>query len=213
MYQEANRQDFSLLLFLVGGIVWLFRRISLFEILKWFFLREKPAPAWLLDIYLILIWSGTAAIIAIFDTNIPNSSKWLFLLIIAQIVQTNIYHELLRPVYLARKGQQLHITYSRLRNLVIGFGNFVYVTCLFGLVYWKSRESFGDPNPFEVPADGIYFAFTTAWTVGSADIAPLTLDMHIKGIIISQIIVSLFLVSIILATGASAIRITEERLG
>lgn len=210
MYCETGKR-FSLLMFILIGIVWVLRRLSVFELSKRVLWRNSETPAWYLDAYLMLLWSGTAIVILLFDNDLPSKlTRIIFLLIITQVVQTSFYHELWRPIRLTKAQQTINITYSRLRNLIIGFGNFVYVTCLYGLVYWKSGNAFGNSFPFYAPGDAIYFSFTVAWTVGSVDIAPGNVDAFVKGTIISQVVVTLFLVSIILATSAGTIITTRE---
>lgn len=211
MYCEKDSIRWSPILFILVGSIWILRRISLFENLKRIIYGADPMPARFLDIYLLILWTGTAVSIVFFDSYMPPMIKWLYFLIIVQIVQTSIYHEIWRPISRKMRNDTTEITYSRFRNLVIGVGNFIFVTCLYGLVYWKSScTGFESSHPFTVPADAIYFSFTVAWSAGSVNIDPQKIDMFVKGTIISQIIVSLLLISLIISISISAMKATEE---
>lgn len=214
MYWESDPKRFSLILVILIGVVWVLRRLSFYERIKSWIFRESPTPAWFLDGYLISLW-GLIAVIAYYfdsDNQLPTYIKWLYFFCIFQIVQTNIYHELWRPELLHMQNVPLEVSWSRLRNLIIAICNFVFVTCLFGLIYWKSNSLFGqDPLPFNGIADAIYFSFTIAATCGSESIPSAKLDNSVQGTIITQIVVGLFLITIVLSTCVAAIRTTKDQ--
>ncbi len=201
--------------------------VNLFELLKpaitrlWRLIIWKPltegdkgtTPAAALDVYLLILWSATIAVGIFYDWNntLPGVIRWLYLYAIIQVVQTNVYHELWRPELLRRRGAPQAVTYSRLRNLTIGFCNFIFVTSLFGLAYWKSTEDFGQGFPFATPGDAIYFSFTVAWTVGSESIPSSSSSWFVEMAVIMQVIVTLFLVSILLAAATGSLQSTSEK--
>jgi hypothetical protein len=211
MYWETDPQRFSPLLVLVVGLIWILRRLSLFEGVKRIVLKGKPMPAWYLDSYLLTVWFSVTISGLCFDTFLPDWFLWVIFFIILQIVQTSVYHEIWRPANLSGKGQLTNVTYSRFRNLIISICNYVFVALLYGLVYWKcGKSSFGDPSPFEEPIDADFFSLTIAWSCGSLSIPPSSLDRFITCVLISQIVVSLLLAGVILATATGALKTTEE---
>jgi len=216
-YRTTDRHRFSPILFLLVNTTFVLRRLSLLEIIKRPCFRGHT-PAWFLDVYLLLVWTSTAVFVCLYDTKneLPFWIVWIYAFLVLQILQTNFYHELWRPVLLLENKRSVAIAYSKLRNLCIGFGNFSYTTCLFGLIYWKCKESFvcecGEQNfPFKTPWDAIYFSFTIAWSAGSESIPSVAVDDFVKGVVVAQIVATLFLLSIIIAISTSAIRTTQEK--
>ena len=60
---------------------------------------------------------------------------------------------------------------NRLRNLVIAFANFCFVTWLFGLFYGWTRD-LGFEETIVTVWGAIYFSFVTGSTLGYGDIYP-----------------------------------------
>ena len=228
MYFEADPYRWSLLLFLCGGALWILRRLSVFETLKRIVLVGKAMPAAFLDAYLLFNWVLAAVTFCFFEACIP---AWSFaglpqlcvffcFWIVVQVLQTSIYHELWRPAQLLARGISPDVSYSRLRNLLIGVCNYLYVTCLFGMIYWKLGEKFMQTiieddkvtrKAFDSLFDAVYFSFTVAWSCGSLGIAPRDLGPWGRLAVIAQIVCTLVLFSILISLSISAVRSTGEK--
>jgi hypothetical protein len=210
IYHESDSSRYSILLLLIAFSSWLMRRVSVFENLRRLLFRGKVLPAWFLDIFLVLLWA-VWLLVAFLP---PLLSQWwmsfVILYLVVQILQTSIYHELIRPNRLAMAGDSTDISHSRLRNLVICLCNYCFVTYLYGLLYWANRTSF-DAEPIDSVLDAVYFASTIAWSAGSVNITPGGLSGSVKGMLIAQIVSSLILVGIIIAVAANTVRSIGEK--
>lgn len=211
IYEERDGHKWSLILYSVAGVVFILRKVSLFENLKnRLFAKGELVPAVFLEIYLAGYWALTVGVLIF----LPSYSKALSLAVIAlsvlQTVQANVYHEFLRPAYRRAKGWSDKVAHSRLRSFAIGLLNYCFVTVLFGFAYWILAPNFGQP-PIGDIEDCIYFSFTYAWSAGSRSVAPQDIGASIQLVIIAQIVTTLFLVAALLSTAVASLRPVEER--
>ncbi len=228
MYIESDSDRWSLLLFLGVGMLWVLRRLCLFENLKRIVLRNRPMPAVFLDVYLIAIWCCTAVTFCFFEPcvphwqlgGLPELGVWLCFWVVVQVVQTSVYHELWRPARLIASGVSPDVSYSRLRNLLIGVCNYLFVVCLFGMIYWRLSDMFMSTivvdgvvqrQAFDSLFDAVYFSFTVAWSCGSLGISPRDVGSWGQAAIIAQIISTLVLFSVLVSLAVAAIRSTGEK--
>lgn len=210
IYDEDDQTRWSPLLYAIAFMIKGLRFLSLFEWIK-HFVFTKITPAWFLETYLLVFWLFTSATLVAFGNTMNGMAVIAFcFFLIAQVVQANVYHELFRPSRLAAQGKDSHVAHSRLRSLVIGILNYNYVTFLFGVIYWKMAAGFKVPALSSI-GDFIYFSYSVAWSVGSRGIAPESVEWNVKAVIVSQIVTSLLMVGIIIATAVSAVRLVGEK--
>lgn len=210
IYHEEDSTRWSPLLYVIALMIKGLRFFSLFEWIKRFSFN-KITPAWFLETYLLVFWLVTSAFLVARGQTINATAVVIFcFVVIAQVVQANVYHELFRPSRLAAQGKDSQIAHNRLRSLVVGILNYNYVTFLYGVIYWKLAAGFKEPVLSGV-GDFIYFSYSVAWSVGSRGIAPESVEWNVKAVIVSQIITSLLMVGIIIATAVSAVRLVGEK--
>lgn len=210
----------SPILQLLGNVLFVLRRLNLFEFSKhWFpsISGRNRTPARVLDNYLFTIW--TVLILAIVyiqrygltTTTQRYVATALFLWWILQTLQTSVYHELWRTLRLSPIKTEKFV-YSRVRNTVIGFANVVVVTLLFGLVYYSSsafalqvRKISTSPTVFE----SLYFSYTVAWSVGPVGMTPILTPFG-RVLVMLQAASTLLLVGVLLSLVVSGIKPLDE---
>ena len=210
IYHEEDGTRWSPLLYVLALMIQGLRFFSLYEWIKHFSFT-KITPAWFLEAYLLAFWLMTAVSLVVWGHTINATLVVVFcFVLIAQVVQANVYHELFRPSRLNAQGKDSLVAHNRLRSLMIGMLNYNYITYLYGVVYWKLATGFKEPALKGV-GDFIYFSYSVAWSVGSRGIAPESVDWNVKAVIISQIVTSLLMVGIIIATAVSAVSRVGEK--
>jgi hypothetical protein len=210
IYHEEDGTRWSPLLYVIALTIKGLRLLSLFEWIK-ALVFKKASPAWFLEAYLFVLWVLTASFFVFFSENINAPAVIVFcFVLISQVVQANTYHELFRPSRLNSQGKDSLIAHNRLRSLVLGICNYNYVTFLYGVVYWKMAAGFKQPALHAI-GDFIYFSYTVAWSVGSRGIAPESVNCNVKAVVVSQIVATLLMVGIIIATAVSSVRLVGEK--
>lgn len=206
----------GLVLWCVALVLFILRRLSLWENIKHVFRSTK---AWGLELYLLAWWIVVLSVPnwEAWLKSPPVCFRWIAVLAIVQIVQTNFYHQFWRTLGegLSEKEIESRRVFNKHRNLIIGFANILLVNRLFGLFYWWSRESEPDISNFNEPfteiGDAFYFSVVTGSTLGYGEFYPLKNADLIQQIVILQVVVSLFLVGVVLSQSVSAVRKLEQQ--
>lgn len=165
-----------------------------------------------LELYMVVFWPVFYVLIWLLRPYCWLLPLGMVLLTILQVVQTNIYHEVFRPDWRKRKEKDVAVAHNRVRSLLIGLFNYVMVAIAFGHAYWIVSDGFLCNDKMTL-LDFIYFAFTFAWSAGSESIPSGSLTPMVKLILIFQVVVTLFLLSIILSIASSGIPKIKDREG
>jgi len=218
LYEQKDVNRRGIILGVLGVFLVILRRLSFYEHFKHLFpsiTGLNTTPAWVLDAYLLTWWFCSLFAFSFLSNStlekIPFWWTWFFLFLIVQISQTCFYHEIWRTLRQTKIAIQ-RVVHSRLRNFVIGIANFVFVTFLFGVVYFLANEPDVASRPFSSVLDSVFFSFTVAWSLGSLDIAPKNIDDFMKLVVMFQILVTLFHVSALLGILVGGIKPLPESL-
>lgn len=94
---EWRSARISPFLIIVASLLWILRRLSLWEHIKHL---GKTSVPWKLDVYLILWWLVVISItFSPYRKDPPRCFPWIALFVVLQIAQTNFYHEFWRTIY------------------------------------------------------------------------------------------------------------------
>lgn len=205
-------RDKSPLLYAMATLLFLLRRLSLWENFKHCF--KSPAP-WALEAYLFIWWVGILSIPwwGSWRDDPPACFRWIALFVVVQILQTNFYHGFWRTLGedLSDEETERRKVFNRMRNLIIAIANVFFVNRLFGAFYWWSAEK---NNFSEMPkniGDAFYFSTVTGSTLGYGEIRPsLDADL-IQTVVLFQILSSLFLVAVVLSMAVGAIPALKQK--
>lgn len=216
--RDRRNPSWSLLMQLLGWVLYALRRLNLYELGKHWFpdvTGKNRTPAYWLDFYLLATWAALACLIGCssqFDIQSDTARVVLAIFCgwwIVQILQTSVYHELWRTI-IDTPVKSMNKVHSRLRNAVIGFTNVVTVTLLFGLIYFFTEaitipdgSSCNRPVPLSL-LESLYFSYTVAWSVGPVGMSPI-LNSFGQVVIMLQAASTLLLVGVLLSLVVSGI--------
>lgn len=196
--------QFSPLLFLISGVLFVMRRLSLNEYLRAIYRTFYPSrhiPAWLSDVYLAIWFVVVAG--AIWKADYFRHFAWtcLALFVVCQIVQINFYNNIWRVVVKKRRK-----AYNHGRNLTIGLLMLFETNLIFGLVYFWNREGSFVPAIDDIWT-AIYFSFVTGATIGYGDIHPDIENgtVFTQTLIVFHAMVSTTLVTVIIGQAIGAV--------
>jgi hypothetical protein len=194
--------------------------MSIYENVKRIVLRGSRMPAAFLDGFLITVWivTGFIAFNGVVmplgrDGSLLDPVALVLLAVIVQTVQTEVYHELIRPTRLRNLGAPVEVSYSRLRSLVICVCNYFFVVVLFGFLHWRCANMFlktDEQLPFGGLGDAVFFSFTTSWSCGSLSIQPADLTSVAKCLLVFQIACSLIMFSIVVGLAVGSVQVVGE---
>ncbi|TWT65885.1 hypothetical protein Pla123a_47960 [Posidoniimonas polymericola] len=210
--QPENR---SPILWGVGMLFVILRRLSLLEYPNHFFFAPGRIPAWFVDGYILVWLAGLGAVSFALDTEAYRAADfslgWTLLawFCALQVVQVNVHRNMWRRIT-HRDGGLPRIYGRNLVNALIGFAT---MNWLFGLVYWLERSRL-DPEPTSV-LHAICSAFISGTTLGYSDIHPAAGDPLtggpaplMLGIAISHTLLSLVMIAV--AIGATVTTIEPK---
>jgi hypothetical protein len=211
IYEEGETERWSLFLFVISVVVDYLRKISIYENIKAYYYPNKEiVPAVFLEKYLLVFWVLTPSALFFLPSFSKHLSLLVVLLCLLQIIQTNLYHEFLRPAFRRMHNLPNGVAHNRLRSFTISIFNYCAVTVLFGYAYWIVGDGF-KADAMKKLGNCIYFSFTYAWSAGSQSVAPGDLRWTVKALIIVQIVTTLFIVAALLSTAIASLRPAEER--
>lgn len=192
---------------------YLLRRVSIVEFAK----RKKYDPeagegsAALLDTYLVLLlifWIVFPSCLRIFEAPIPRLASLWPLYVALQLLQAATWHSFFRHK-LYPPNHVMRQAHDAFRNFVYALLGFCLLNILFAVAYaWSANvvcQELSWPN-------SIYFSFVTGATLGFGDVTPESGDWWMKSIVILQIVASLIMVSVILASAVTALETTKQEL-